>query len=537
MNTTQAKYFGQAIRAVQPQQMGALPLIQPILTDLQVRETVNRLLPSQSDVDLGQVVVLLVLNRLLAPQPLYEIQDWLGGTVLPEVLGIAAKQAYDNRFGRTLDRLHPQLGELWQRLVSRAIEVYDLDLTVLHWDLTSIYFEGAYADSQLATYGYSRDQRPDAKQINLEVDVTHEGRVPVLYRVLAGNTADITRPLPHLAALLYFLARPELAQRHLQPLLISDCKMITAEAVWAYHQHRLYYLGPLQDSTAVMQVLLSVPAAELAEHELAYRPQRVKPTDTTFVPYQGVWRAFTFEHGSERVTDRMLVVWSAGKQRLDQEKRKTHLKRLLKGLEAVQKQLNIRRYKKRVYVEQRIATLQRGNPRQRLVDVDLGGEDGALSLHFGLNRERLAAAQALDGRYALVTNSEHLSAEQALTLFKGQDGVEKRFQSMKGPLAVHPLFVRSDHRIEGLVFITLLALLVRAILERRCRQHDLALTADRLFDRFADLQAVDVTWADGSVQRRAAQMSEFQAHVLATLGWPLPETYAHLASEGADADQ
>ena len=295
MNIAQAKQFGQAIRGLQPRQLGALPLLQPILTDLQLREIVNRLLQSQADVDLGQVVVLLVLNRLLAPQPLYEIQDWFGGTVLPEVLNITVQQAYDNRLGRTLDRLYPQLGELGQRLVSRAIEVYDLDLTVLHWDLTSIYFEGAYADSQLATYGYSRDQRPDAKQINLEVDVTHEGLVPVLYQVLTGNTADITRPLPHLEALLHFLARPELAERRLRPLLISDCKMITAEAVLAYHRHGLYYLGPLQDSTAVTAVIRSVPGAELAEHGLAYRPQRVKTTDTTFVPYQGVWRTFTFE--------------------------------------------------------------------------------------------------------------------------------------------------------------------------------------------------------------------------------------------------
>jgi transposase len=536
MHTAQAKQFGQAIRGLQPRQMGALPLIQPILTDLQVRETVNRLLPSQADVDLGQVVVLLVLNRLLAPQPLYEIQDWLSGTVLPEVLNIAVQQAYDNRLGRTLDRLYPQLGELWQRLVSRAIEVYDLDLTVLHWDLTSIYFEGAYADSQLATYGYSRDQRPDAKQINLEVDVTHEGLVPVLYRVLAGNTADITRPLPHLEALLHFLGRPELAERHLRPLLISDCKMLTAEAVLTYHRHGLSYLGPLPDSTAVTAVLRSVPAAELAEHVLAYRPQRVQTTDTAFVPYQGVWRTFTFEHAGEQVTDRVLVVWSAGKERLDQEKRKTYLKRLLNGLAAVQKKLNTRRYKQRAYVEQRIATLQRGNPMHRLVDVNLGGEDESLSLHFALNREHLAEAQALDGRYALATNGEHLSAEQTLTLFKGQDGVEKRFRTMKGPLVVHPLFVRTDHRIEGLVFVTLLALLVRAILERLCRQHGLALTADRLFQRFANLQAVDVTWADGSLQRRAAQMSEFQAQALSALGWPLPETYAHLPSGDADAD-
>jgi hypothetical protein len=115
--------------------------------------------------------------------------------------------------------------------------------------------------------------------------------------------------------------------------------------------------------------------------------------------------------------------------------------------------------------------------------------------------------------------------------------VEKRFRTLKGPLLVHPLFVRSDQRIEGLVFITLLALLVRALLERFCRQHDLALTADCLLDRFASLQAVDVIWADDSVQRRAAEMSELQAQVLSALGWPRPETYAHLPAEGADADR
>jgi transposase len=535
MNTTQADDYGPSIHALQPRQMGGLPLIQPILADLQVRILVNELVPSAADVDLGQVVVLLVLNRLLAPQPLYEVQDWVGGTVLPEVLGIPVAQAYDNRLGRTLDRLYPQLGELWQRLVIRAVETYALDLAVLHWDLTSIYFEGAYAESELASYGYSRDQRPDTKQITLEVDITHDGSVPVLYQVLRGNTVDVTRPVPHLEALLRFLARPALAERHLQPLLVSDCKMITPEVVLACHRHHCYYLGPLQEGMAVMAALRSVSAAELADHPLAYRPQRVKATDDRFVPYRGVWRPFVFEHVGKQVTDRVLVVWSAGKERLDQEKRKTYLKRLLNGLERVQSKLNTGRYKKSAYVTQRIVALQRGNPMHRLVDVDLHGEDGALALHFALNQERLAEARALDGRYALATNGGHLSDTEALTLFKGQDGIEKRFRAVKGPLLVHPLFVRTDRRIEGLVFITLVALLVRAILERLCRQHDLSLTADRLLRGFANLQAVDVTWADGSIQRRAAQMSSLQSQVLTALGWPLPPTYAQSTRHSADA--
>ncbi len=528
MRRSQAEQLGEAIRAIDTREIGMLPLVYPIIAALEIRQLTNGLIPSQADIDLGRIVELLTLNRLLAPQPMYHVQDWLGETVLLEMMGIARAQMYDNRLGRALDRLHPYLGELWARVISRAIQMYDLDLDVLHWDITSIYFEGAYTESELAAYGYSRDHRPDTKQVNLEVDVTHDGSVPILYRLLPGATADITRPLPHLRALLRLFARPELADRRLRPVLVSDCKMITPEAVWACHQHDLFYLGPLPPGTATEAVLRSVSVSELAAHPLSYRPQRVKAGDSRFVPYQGVWRPFTFEREAQRTIDRALVIWSAGKQRLDEQKRKTYLKRLLNRLADIQKKLNTRRYKKRAYVEERLVSIQKGNPAQGLVKIDLSGEDGALRLAFRIDRQRVSEAQALDGRYALATNAAHLTADEALTLFKGQDGVEKRFRAVKGPLLIRPLFVRSDRRIEGLVFITLLALLTRAILERACRQQGQLLTAERLFRGFANLQAVDLTWADGSVQRQASEMTAFQSKILETLGWPAAEAYARL---------
>jgi len=164
MNTPQAEQLGQEIETLRPRQIGALPLLDPILSALQVRRIVNELVPSQADIDPGPIVELLVLNRLLAPQPLYQVCDWFAETVLPEGLDIRPQQIYDNRLGRDLDRLYPHLGELWAQLVSQAIQTYDLDLNVLHWDITSLYFEGAYQDSELATYGYSRDHRPDTKR-------------------------------------------------------------------------------------------------------------------------------------------------------------------------------------------------------------------------------------------------------------------------------------------------------------------------------------------------------------------------------------
>jgi transposase len=492
---------------------------------LQVRRITNTIVPSQADIDLGQVVVLLILNRLLAPRPLYRVGEWLATTAVPQLLDLNLAQIYDMRLGRALDQLHPQLGALWAQIASRAIQTFSLDLSILHWDLTSIYFEGAYTDSQLACYGYSRDHRPDTKQITLQVDVTHDDTVPILYASLPGNTADITRPLPHLRALLRFLARPELAARDIHPILVSDCKMITPAAVLACHRHQFLYLGPLPPSTETEALLRSVSSEELMAHPLAYCPAR-SATDPDFVPYQGVWRPYRLVEGGQVITDRALIVWSSGKARLDLHKRKTYLKRLLNALEAIGQKLNTRRYKDRSYVEGRLRSVQQGNGAKGLVDITLTGSDGALALHFQINRTRLAQAQVLDGRYALATNASHLSASAALQIFKGQDGIEKRFRTAKGPLLIHPLYVRSDSRLEGLVLITMLAVLVRALLERQCKQHDLDLTADQLLARFAPLQVLELQWVDGSVERRIGEVEPQQTQILQTLGWPPAAVYA-----------
>ncbi|MCL4369999.1 MAG: DUF4277 domain-containing protein [Chloroflexi bacterium] len=117
MDTSQAEHLGKTVKAVRPRQTGALPLVYPVLTDLQVQSIANDLVPSQADVDMGRVVALLVLNRLLAPQPLYQIQDWLAETVLPEVLDVTPQQVYDNRLGRALDdstRIWGISGLVWQ---------------------------------------------------------------------------------------------------------------------------------------------------------------------------------------------------------------------------------------------------------------------------------------------------------------------------------------------------------------------------------------------------------------------------------------
>lgn len=103
-------------------------LLHPILAGLQTRQTTNELLgvpASQAGIDLGRIVELVRLNRLLAGQPLYNVIDWRDETVLPQVADIVPEKVYANRLGRALDRVHPDFGQLSTHPAGRGIQVYD----------------------------------------------------------------------------------------------------------------------------------------------------------------------------------------------------------------------------------------------------------------------------------------------------------------------------------------------------------------------------------------------------------------------------
>ena len=135
---TMAEVFDEALVSQTTRQIGALPVVYPILETLGLREVVNDLCYTRADIDLGRIAELLTLNRLLAPQPMYWVKRWASDTVLPEMLDMPVGKLYDNRLGRALDALHPFLGEIWARVAARAVTVYRVDLSIVHWDITSL---------------------------------------------------------------------------------------------------------------------------------------------------------------------------------------------------------------------------------------------------------------------------------------------------------------------------------------------------------------------------------------------------------------
>ena len=124
--------------------LGALPVLCALLDVLQVRPIINRHCPTAAQVDHGMVALVLILNRLMAPRPLYQVADWVAQTALVYVWGIPASKFNDDRLGRTLDAIQEHARDIWQDIVHHALLRFDIDLSIIFYDLTAFVVHGAY---------------------------------------------------------------------------------------------------------------------------------------------------------------------------------------------------------------------------------------------------------------------------------------------------------------------------------------------------------------------------------------------------------
>ena len=160
---------------------------------LQLDQLCAELLPAGREaISWAQMAAVLVIARLTEPaSELHIAEDWYRKTALEDLLGLPVERVNDDRLYRALDRLLPHKQTIERHLRQRLGELFALEYDLLLYDVTSTYFEGLAESNILAARGYSRDHRPDCKQVCIALVVTREG-MPLGYEVFAGNRSDVT---------------------------------------------------------------------------------------------------------------------------------------------------------------------------------------------------------------------------------------------------------------------------------------------------------------------------------------------------------
>jgi len=199
-----AEPFG-AMGASTPQEISAaqvnhLPIVAHFARRLGLVQIVNRLVPTQMEVEPGLIVLGLVLDTLSGRSPLYHLQTAFEDCDRAVLFGrdLPAEYFGDDKVGRMLDRLY-EVGtqRIFSALSVAALEGFPVSTQHAHFDTTSVTLYGDYLGAQgeeapfKIAHGYSKDKRPDLKQFVLSL-LCVDSNVPILGKLEDGNASDKT---------------------------------------------------------------------------------------------------------------------------------------------------------------------------------------------------------------------------------------------------------------------------------------------------------------------------------------------------------
>ena len=491
-------------------QLGALPVLYALLETLNVRNIINRHCPTRAEVDHGTVALVLILNRLMFPLPLYQIADWVAQTVLVAVLDIPAAKFNDDRLERTLDALYPHLEVIWLEVVAIALQKADIDLSVIFYDLTAFVAHGRYADSEFIDHGFAHNTPSNKRKFKLALDTAADGNLPWLYRLWSGRMADQATVQENMTQLTHCLQ----AQGHApeQTLVVGDRAMLNAEIVMAYKKTGLRFLGGLRGRKELLKVWTD---EQFEDYPIVSGPDP---------QYWGRGCQVTFKHEGRTVTHRGLVVLAGPLRDEWRQNRQEQLQALQAELTQVRSDIGQPRLRSIKAVQRRVNSKLRASNVGKFMQVNVyEPPTGGVNLHWQLDTEAWAQKERLDGRYLLVTNDCSLSHQQMFQLYRDKDGGEKRFLISKQYLKVSPIYLHKDQRIAAMLLLNMLALLAYSLLERQMRQQGLSLTTRQLIRKLEQLSLIETRCHDGSRLYRLTPISSECQYLLELVAVALNE--------------
>jgi transposase len=477
----------------QQYQIGALPVLYALLETLQVRHIINRHCSTKGEVAHGTVAVVLILNRLMFPLPLYRVADWVGRTVLASQLNIPASKFNDDRLGRTLDALYPYLEAIWLEIVEVAILKADIDLSLIFYDLTAFISHGRYANSEQVDFGFAHNTPMNKRKFKLGLNASADGNFPWLYRFLSGPTADqatVADNMNNLAA--WLLQR---GYRLHETMIVGDRAMLNDEIALAYDRHGLRHLTGLRCTRKAHKALLTQwTAQQFTDFPLEDGPNP---------QYWGRGCTVTFTHEGKTATHKGLVILSGPMRDQLRQSRQTQLDALAQELTQLRAKMGRPRYRTIKTLQRSVNARCRASKVGHLMRVTLyETAAGVINLHWQIDTAALHQVEKKDGRYLLVTNDWSLSHQEMFARYRQKDSVEKRFTICKSDLKVSPVYLHQDKRIASMLFLNMVALLAYSLLERQTRQTGLQLTTRQIIKRLERLTLIETHCRDGSCLRR-----------------------------------
>jgi len=466
--------------------------------------------PGKEEVPWELTACILTLARFCGQRSELEVAErWYADSALEDLLGVPFGQVNDARLYRGLDVLHAHKDKLCAHLQKRYQDWFGVEFEFLLYDVTSTYFEGEAKANAKAARGYSRDQRPDCKQVNLGLVVTPEG-LPMGYEVFKGNTADV-RTVEEMIQLM--------EDKYGKPKRIGvlDRGMVSEE--------NLDFLRARQ-----ARYLVGTPKAQLKK----FQAQLLEEINWTQVQ-EGV-EVKRVDHPDGGTSERYLLCRSSARREKEAAMIELARQRLRAQLDKTPASLQKRPSKNPGQIERRIGRwLGRFPSAEKLIEVNLQKDSAgrACGLQIIERAQHTAWAQLAHGAYLLRTNYAEEDPAKLWRWYMHLTQAEECFRISKSDLNLRPVFHQKTERVEAHILVCFLSLALWRTLEMWMRGKWLGDCARQLVKEVATVKSMDVVLPvkDPATQetrelrlRVVARPDRPVAELLIRLGLDLPTT-------------
>ena len=409
--------------------------------------------------------LILVVARLCEPSSeLHIAEHFYRQTALSDLLGVPIAKVDDNRLYRGLDELLPHKPALEAFLKQRLGELFAIEYDLLLYDVTSTYFEGQAKANPLAQRGYSRDHRPDCKQICIGLVVTHGG-LPLGYEVFAGNRHDST-------------TLEEIVET-------MEARYGRAERIWAL------------DRGLVSEENLDFLKAGGRPYIVGAPKSRLKRFEPQLATQD--WRSV--REGLEVKlcpcpdggTETYVLCRSRDRRQKEQAMHARFEKRIQDGLDKIAAAC-ARSRQQVAPVERRVGRLLGQNTRAAgLFDVQISADlSGAAQIAWKKVDQWRAWAQLSEGAYVLRTNVSGWSDEDLWRAYIQLTDAEAAFRIHKSDLSLRPVWHQKEDRVLAHILVCFLAYVLWKFLGQLCQRAGLGNEPRRVLAELSELRAVDV---------------------------------------------
>jgi len=454
----------------------------------------------REDIPWATMAMVLVLGRWCDPSSeLHLAEQSYESMALADLLGVPAEKVNHDRLYRTLDRLLPHKDALEKYLKQRLGELFQIEYDLLLYDVTSTYFEGEAEKNPQAQRGYSRDHRPDCKQVNIALVVSRQG-LPLGYEIFAGNRHDATTV-------------EEMVQA-------TEKKYGKAGRVWVMDRGM-----SSEDNVEFLKqggrrYILGTPKSMLKRFEQDLLSQEWKQV------HEGLEVRLCAAPEGEEV---FILCRSAERREKEKAMHERFEKRIEEGLKKIQASCEKRKWSP-TQVAQRVGRLLGENSRAaKLFQVQVeAGADGGVQLQWTKLESWREWARISEGCYLLRSNVTDWSGEELWRAYIQLTEAEAAFRVHKSDLQLRPIWHQKEKRVQAHILVCFLAYLLWKTLAQLCQHAGLGHDPRTVFAQLRLIQLVEVvlpTRTGVEIRKRCiSRPTEHQAILLQRLGLKLPES-------------